>query len=102
MQTINLAEQKLLLFQKIMSIQNKQKLNQLFVIVDKFTENSKNDITNLSFEEWNDLFMEEKDLDEFISEYGMTLGEYRLKIYNAEKGNDYPINQFLEKLENYA
>lgn len=46
--------------------------------------------------------MTERDLNEFIPEYDMTLGEYRMKIYKAEKGKDYSINQFLEKLDGYV
>ncbi len=111
MEVVNFAEQKLLLFQKIMSIENEKELRKLFIIVDKFVASSgqriKNDVENidiakLTFEEWNDLFMEERDLNENIPEYNMTLGEYRKKIYNAEKEKSYPINQFLEKLENYV
>ena len=97
METKNSAEQKLLIFQKIMSIQNEKKINQLFAIVNKFTKNKISDNKQLSFEEWNSLFMTERDLNEFIPEYDMTLGEYRMKIYKAEKGKDYSINQFLEK-----
>lgn len=109
METINLAEQKLLLFQKIMTIENDKVINKRFIIVDKFisSKSAKNiedleniDIENLTFEEWNELFMEDKDLNQFIPEYDMTLGEYRNRQYNAEKGKSYPINQFLEKLEN--
>lgn len=102
METKNLAEQKLLIFQKIMSIQNEKKINQLFAIVNKFTKNKISDNKQLSFEEWNSLFMTERDLNEFIPEYDMTLGEYRMKIYKAEKGKDYSINQFLEKLDGYV
>lgn len=101
METINLAEQKLLLFQKIMTIQNEKKLNQLFTIVGRFTKNSSEN-SKISFEEWNNLFMEERDLNKFIPEYNMTLGEYRKKIYITEQGKDYSINQFIEKLETYA
>ena len=112
MDTINLAEQKLKLFQKIMSIENEKTLNKLFIITDKFlakktTNNSLSDIENieingLTFEEWNELFMQEKNLDDYIPEYEMSLREYRMKIFNAEKGKSYPINQFLKKLENYV
>ena len=98
MQTINLSEQKLLLFQKIVSIQNENVLNKLFVIVDKFTKNN----NDLSFETWNSIFMEEKNLDEFIPEYDMTLGEYRRKIYQAEQGKSMPISKLIDKLNNYG
>ena len=94
MKTINLAEQKLLLFQKILTIQNEKKINQLFSIVDILAQNKEED-TKISFKEWNNLFMKEQDLNEFIPEYNMTLGEYRKKIYNIEISNDFPINQFI-------
>ena len=112
MDTINLAEQKLKLFQKIMSIENEQILNKLFIITDKFiatktTNESQDELENidikeLSFEEWNELFMQEKDLDEYIPEYDMTLHDYRMKLYRAEQGKSYPINQFKKKLESYV
>lgn len=112
MDTINLAEQKLKLFQKIMSIENEKALNKLFIITDKFltqenTNNSLSDIENveiseLTFEEWNELFMQEKNLDDYIPEYEMSLREYRMKIFKAEQGKSYPINQFFKKLENYV
>jgi len=112
MDTVNLAEQKLKLFQKIMSIENEKILSKLFIIIDKFTAKKTTngtqidleniDIKGLSFEEWNKLFMKEQNLDEYIPEYEMSLREYRMKLFNAEKGASYPINQFLEKLENYV
>jgi len=112
MDTINLAEQKLKLFQKIMSIENEKILSKLFIIADKFvTKNNTDytynnieniDIATLSFNEWNKLFMQEKDLNEYIPEYEMTLRDYRMKLFNAEKGESYPINQFFKKLESYV
>ena len=112
MDTINLAEQKLKLFQKIMSIENEKILNKLFIITEKFiakkaTNNARIDlenidITGLSFEEWNKLFMQEKDLNEYIPEYEMSLREYRMKLFNAEQGKSYPINQFFKKMESYV
>jgi len=112
MDTINLAEQKLKLFQKIMSIENEKILNKLFIITDKIlakqtSDSSLSDIDNieineLTFEEWNELFMQEKNLDEYIPEYEMSLREYRMKIFKAEQAKSYPINQFLKKLEKYV
>lgn len=60
------------------------------------------DIGTLSFNEWNKTFMEERDLNEYIPEYDMTLRDYRMKIYNVEKGENYSINQFFKKMENYV
>ena len=46
--------------------------------------------------------MQEKNLDDYIPEYEMSLREYRMKIFKAEQGKSYPINQFLKNLENYV
>jgi CO dehydrogenase nickel-insertion accessory protein CooC1 len=101
METSNLAEQKLLLFQKIMNIQNEKKLKQIVFIINKVTQSSK-DKVDISFEEWNSLFMEDNDLNEFISDYNMTLGDYRKKIYEAEISQSLPLEDFLTKLEKYV
>lgn len=101
MEISNLAEQKLLLLQKIMSIQNEKKLKQIVFIINKVTQNSK-DKVDISFEEWNSLFMEENDLNEFIPDYNMTLGDYRKKIYEAEMSQTLPLDDFLTKLEKYV
>ncbi len=95
-----------------MSIENEKVLSKLFIIADKFitkkqTNDAKEDIEDidiatLSFNEWNKLFMQEKDLNEYIPEYEMTLRDYRMKLFNAEKGKSYPINQFFKKLESYV
>ena len=43
---------------------------------------------NISFEEWNKQFTNNKNLDEFIPEYGTTLQEFRQKIYETEIDED--------------
>ncbi len=98
----NIAEQKLLLFQKILSVKNEQKLNKLFLIVDKFITDMQDSDTELSFETWNQKYMNNHDLDEYIPEYQMTLGEYRQKIFKSETSKTHPIENFIEKLDNYA
>ncbi|MCB1155856.1 MAG: hypothetical protein KDK45_00025 [Leptospiraceae bacterium] len=53
------------------------------------------------FESWNEQF-EGRDLNEYISEYGMTLGEYRKRIYDAEASeNSMTKEEFLDKLSNW-
>lgn len=101
METINFAEQKLMIFNEIMKIKNEKKLNQLMLIIEKFSKTEEEQI-KLTFEEWNKIFMKEVDLDEFIPEYNMTLGEYRHKIYNSEMSKSYDVSKFLNKLENYV
>lgn len=110
METLNLAEQKLLLFQKILDIENESIINKLFTIVDKYVTKKKEDeidienidVSSLSFEEWNEYFMENRDLKEYIPEYDMTLGEYRKKIYEAEVSESFPVENFFKKLESYV
>ena len=112
MDTMNLAEQKLMLFQKIMAINNEEQLGKLLWIVEKLRmqesdasgelQDSENDAAALTFEEWNALFMEPKQLDEYIPEYGMTLRDYRRKIYEAEMEENQPIESFLRKLDKYV
>ena len=99
MEIMNFAEQKLLLFQRIMNIQNENKLKYLFLIVDRFLTNNDEDF-NLTIEEWNNIFMEEDDLNSFISEYGKIfdkLSENKVNSRNRvkfkkihEKPEDYP------------
>lgn len=105
MDTSSLAEQKISLFQKIMTIENEKVLSSLSKLIDKLVTGKQSEdisIDGLSFEEWNELFMEQTDLQSFIHEYNMTLSEYRRKIFEAEKSKSYPIEQFLKKLESYV
>lgn len=107
---MNIAEQKLFLFQKILSIENESIIKRLFLIIEKITTKNQLkeinlediDIETLSFEEWNELFMEKRNLNDYIPEYDMSLKDYRMKIYNTERGESYPINQFFKKLESYV
>ncbi len=55
--------------------------------------------TSISFETWCEKFMEDKDMNEYIPEYGMTIGEYRKKIYEAETGENIPVEDFFKKLQ---
>lgn len=109
MNTINFADKKILLFQKLLTIDNEEALNQLNILINNFILEAKSldnieniDINSLSFQEWNKIFMEEKDLNEYIPEYDMTLLDYRMKIYNAERSESFPINKFFKKLESYV
>ena len=42
--------------------------------------------TSLTFEDWNEQFDNEQKLDDYVEEYGMTVREFRLMLYNSEKG----------------
>jgi len=108
---LNLADKKILLFQKIIAIENENILQQLNILIDKITSSQisnfdfdeiEEDIENLTFDEWLNKYMITKDLNQNIEEYDMTLFEYRKKIYDSEKSKSFPINLFLNKLEQYA
>ncbi|HFA51778.1 MAG TPA: hypothetical protein ENJ95_22405 [Bacteroidetes bacterium] len=43
------------------------------------------DASKLPFEEWNKQFSDGADLDEYLPDYKMTMGEYRRKIYESER-----------------
>lgn len=79
METIKLAEKKMMLFQKIMSIENEKALSALNTLIDKILSDIENNeeiaIEDLSFAEWNCLFIDNKNLNEYLPEYEMTLGE---------------------------
>ncbi len=110
MKTLNLTEKRILLFKKILSIENEDLINKLFVIVDKFltetveVENHLEDVnfSSISFDEWSEIFMEDRNLNEYIPEYDMTIGEYRKKIYESEISESFPVENFLKKLEKYV
>ena len=55
----------------------------------------------MTFEEWNVQFTDDMDLNEFIPEYGMTLKEFRLKIYNSERSEGMSKEKFIEKVNQW-
>jgi len=112
-----LAEQKLAIFKSIMQIENVATLNQVQVFIDKFlseynslkqslevsdTKEDDFDASTMTFKEWNEQFEGNLDLNEYIHEYGMTLKEFRLIIYNSERSPSHPIKEFYSKLDAYV
>lgn len=55
----------------------------------------------LTFEEWNNQFTDNKDLDEFLPEYGMTLRKFRQKIYDTEIDESISMKEFKESVKNW-
>ena len=100
METINFAEQKISLAQTILSLNDIKKISQIQLYVNKLLK-KKHDINNefdakyLSFNEWNNQFDDQEKLDEYFTEYGMTLREFRLEIYNSEKEKGMSKNEFI-------
>lgn len=115
-----LAERKLAIFKRIMQIENEDKLNQVQIFIEKFLfedddllndnnidkqesdETGIYDASVMSFQDWNEQFKDNKELDEYIPEYGMLLKDFRLMIYESEKSPNHPIKKFYDKLETYV
>ena len=110
---MNESEIKLNLFRTIDSLQGKQ-LIQIYqmlldtVSVKKKKGNKKTDpedsgVNNLSFKEWNKQFDDKnRDLDEYLPDYGMTLRKFRIKMYNAEtSGKGISKGNFFDELDKW-
>lgn len=91
------------LIDEISVVNDDDTLQKLYSVVHSFIEDNKKNIEakELSFEEWNEQFEDSFDLDDFVTEYGMTLREFRMGIYEAEtSGKEKPISIFQNKLKN--
>ncbi len=55
----------------------------------------------ISFEQWNNQFFDNCNLDDFIPEYGTTLREFRYRIYKAEMGEEMNLKEFKENLKTW-
>lgn len=115
-------EQKMMIFKELLFIEDKNSLNQIQMFIEKFIselnklsnteiEEEQNEIideieedfdaSELTFEEWNKQFIDDMDLKEFIPEYGMTLKEFRMKIYNSERDEGMLKEEFVEKVNQW-
>ncbi len=59
------------------------------------------DATLLTFEEWNEQFTDEGNLEEFIPEYGMTLREFRMGIYESERSGGITYEELGESIKKW-
>ena len=101
---------KLDLIQAILEIQQPELLEKITGYVQDVLNNGHGkqgreeegefDANELSFEEWNKQFGDGQNLDEHVPEHGMTLGEFRRKIYDAERSEERPIEDFFEQMDN--
>ena len=86
----------------IKPIENENTLKQIYLMVHTFLDGGKQTPekpdNKISFEEWNEQFTDDKNLDDFIAEYGMTLREFRKGIYEAEMSEGMSLNEFQQKL----
>lgn len=109
METLNFAEQKISLAQTILALNDITKMYQIQSYVNQIlkeqpvndNEDDEYDAKKLSFEEWNEQFEDNLNMDDMIPEYGMTLKEFRLKIYNSERQEGMSKEEFLNKVNSW-
>jgi CRISPR/Cas system CMR-associated protein Cmr5 small subunit len=97
---MDLAKQKLKIFEQILSINDKKQLKNIEDFITNYlTEIENSEIEkSITFEEWNKQFADNQNLNEVIPEYGITLKAYRQKIFEAEIGETKPIEEFQHKI----
>ena len=106
METQTLENRKILLAQKILSLDDTNVVLRIETFLDKLLadiheeKEEEFDAKLLTFDDWNKQFDDEYKLDDFIPEYGMTVRDFRYKIYNSEKGDGMSKEVFFEKLNN--
>lgn len=104
---MTLSEYKLKLFKELITIDNENALKQIRTLVKTFLPERDNKRqepkTEISFEEWNEQFDDNRDLHEFIPEYGTTLGEFRRGIYETEMDteDEMDLDVFLKELKTW-
>ncbi len=109
MKRLDLAEQKVSLVQTILSLNDMSKISQIQSYVNEILEYSREveefeddfDAKKLSFSEWNKQFDDNRDLDTFLPEYGMTLKDFRFKIYNSERQEGLSKEEFINKVNSW-
>lgn len=107
MEKINFAEQKISLAQTILALtdtksffQIQKYINDLYSNKEILNEYSENDYDAkvLTFKQWNKQFEDDYKLDDYIAEYGMSLRDFRMKIYNSEKEKGMSKQEFVKKV----
>ncbi len=95
------TDYKTKVIREIRVVNDDDTLRKLYSVVHKFLEDNKKEEAKPSFEEWNKQFDDDYNPDDFIPEYGMTLREFRMGIYEAEiSGEEISIDKFQKKLRN--
>jgi CRISPR/Cas system CMR-associated protein Cmr5 small subunit len=100
---MDLAKQKLKIFEQILSINDKKQLKNIEDFITNYLaeiENSEIE-KSITFEEWNKQFADNQNLNEVIPEYGITLKAYRQKIFEAEIGETIDENEFKKRLKSW-
>ena len=107
---MQLAQYKLELIDRILKINDKAVLKQLDKLLSQLSREKEEaddeeefDAKKLTFEEWNAQFEDpQRDLDEYLPEYGMTLGEFRRMIYERERSENYvSFDDFFKEMDKW-
>ncbi len=71
-------------------------------VIENETDNDNDfDANEMTFEEWNKQFDDNRNLDEFIPEYGTTLRRFRMGIYESEREEGYTVNEFFNRMKSW-
>ena len=103
---VQYVEQKFKIFENILSVNNDKLLQKLSIFIKEFIseyenlDENKSEKNIESFEKWNEQFTDDRNLNEFIPEYQMTLEDFRRQIYESETGETIPLSEFQKKLKN--
>lgn len=102
METVNLEQQKNALVQTILSLTDKQKVLDIQKSVNKILNAGKKryDAKFMSFSDWNKQF-DEVDLNEYVEDYGMTIREFRKRIYDSERESGMSKSDFVTKVNSW-
>jgi len=107
---MNIAEYKIEIFKELLAVENENALDQIRSLIRTFLPKKESSIQKkrksnyeMSFEEWNEQFVSEQNLNEFIPEYGTTLKDFRQDIYEAEMDSegDMDLDDFLKELKTW-
>jgi predicted SpoU family rRNA methylase len=98
---MTLAQRKLGLIQNLLLIQDNSILQEVEKVINQNGANP----TEQSFEEWNAQFDNAgMKMDDYVEEYGMTLGELRKEIWEAKKESEthgISYDEFMTKLKSW-
>jgi hypothetical protein len=97
---VQFIDKKIEIFQNILSLNNEIVLNELQNLISTYlieyekTSSKSSHSKPIPFEEWNMQFTDNQSLSENLPDLGITLGEFRKKIYEAEFGNYITLPEF--------
>lgn len=103
---VKYIDDKLEIFQDILAVNDEKLLRQLQFLITTFIAehkeiHSEEQSEKITFEKWNMQFTDNKDLNDYLPEYEMTLGDFRRQIYDAEYGKTMTLNEFENRVKQW-